>query len=370
MIDFNNAVYLSIYFIAIIYFVMLGCYMLSQRGNMISTHGELQAKHNMTHCVGVFMLIWALQCFIYLPSIFLYGYNETENGYDLCFLIVLMLNTPAQYAVMYAIVQKSVDLLRMITVLGLPYLILATWYAVVPLSISGRLPVYIATVLAAAEIVYLLLRYAREYNLYVQRVRSEYSETTNREIFWSWSCFMGFAFQAFLYLLYQYYWSPVIEYSYMAFSIGNAAYLCYCVSKQKPLDSDVVEDIPVTEVVDEKTEEKAYFSVIEQKLTRLCEENLLYLEPDLTREKLCLRLSIGRTYLSLYLRSRGLTYYQYINSLRVDYAVRLMQDNPDMSIREISELSGFRSQTTFRKVFQEVMGCLPSEVRLRKESTD
>lgn len=233
-----------------------------------------------------------------------------------------------------------------------------------PPNLSDRLPIYIATVLVVAYIAFLLIRYLREYRLYIQRLRSEYSETSGREITWAWSCFIGFAFQTLLFLIYQHHWSAPLEYFYMAFSIINATYLCYCTIRQKPLDTDVVEEVVETDAPKaEQREEKEFYAVIENKLEALCEKKQLFLEPDLTRETLCLRLAINRTYLAMYFRSRGLSFYQYINSLRVDYAVKLMQDNPDMPIREVSELSGFRSQTTFRKVFQEVMGCLPSEVK-------
>lgn len=366
----SNGIYLLLYFCVILFFVILGCYMLAQRDNILSTHGEQEAKRRMTNSVGFFMFVWALQCMVYLPSILRYGYEETQKGYDLCYLITVMLNTPSVFVVMHSILQKKLKALKWIGIIGLPFLALTTWHIITPAELSGRLPIYIAAVLVVIDMAYLFIRYISEYRIYIQRIKTEYSEISGREITWAWSCFAGFALQSLLYIVYQFYWSVVVEYVYMAFSIINATYLCYCVSHQKTLDSDVVEEkVAGNDAMEEKSEPKAeeeqkeFYSVIEEKLEALCEGKMLYLEPDLTRESLCLRLSIGRTYLSMYLRSRGLTFYQYINSLRVDYAVKLMHDNPDMPIREVCELSGFRSQTTFRKVFQEVMGCLPSEIK-------
>lgn len=40
MNDFNNALYIVIYFALIIYFVMIGCFMLSLRKDPFTTHGE------------------------------------------------------------------------------------------------------------------------------------------------------------------------------------------------------------------------------------------------------------------------------------------------------------------------------------------
>lgn len=365
----NNGTYLMCYFIIILYFVMLGCYMLGQRENLISTHGEQQSKRRMTQSVGIFMLIWAFQCILYLPSILDYGYDIKQQGYDTCFLLTVTLNTPAVFVVMFATIQKKVNTVRWIALIGLPFVTLTAWHIVMPAEQSGRLPIHIAAVLVIADMTYLCLRYIREYKIYVQRLLTEYSEISGREIAWAWSCFAGFALQALLYVTYQFFWSTTVEYLYMGFSILNATYLCHCTCRQKTLDTDIVEDTLLSDVQmkDKNTEEeKAFYSIVEQKLQVLCEAKYLYLEPDLTRESLCLRLSIGRTYLSLYLRSRGLTFYQYINSLRVDYAVKLMQENSDMSIKDVCKYSGFRSQTTFRKVFEEVMGCLPSEVKMKE----
>lgn len=363
---FINNIILIIYVLTIIYYVVLGCYMLAQRGNAISTRGEMAVKQRMTRSVGVFMLLGASSWLIYLPTML--QSNELWNvSYSTCFIFSMMMITPALFVVMHAIVQKQVNTMRWVCVVGAPFFILLILHLL--FAIDGPYNPFnvLTVVIHLACVAFLFVRYASEYRDYVNRIRSEYSETTDREIFWAWSCFSGFALQSVIFILYCIFWMPMLDIAYWAVSVLNAAYLCYCTCRQKPLDYDIVEDTvadassPATER--DKSEEKAFYAVIEQKLESLCEGKLLFLEPDLTRETLCLRLSIGRTYLSMYFHSRGLTFYQYVNTLRVEYAVRLMQENPGMSIREVSELSGFRSQTTFRKMFQEVMGCLPSEIK-------
>lgn len=368
MTNINEALYFFFYNITILYFVVLGCYMLAQQGNPISTHGELISKRRMTRSVGIFMLIWALQCLIYLPAILIHGYNETLLTYDLCFLVTVMLNTPAVFVVMHAIVQKRTNTLQWVGGVALPFILLTAWHVIAPHNDYSRLPIYIAALLVVAFNLFLVVRYVSQYRLYVQRLKSEYSETTSRQILWSWSCFAGFVIQAFIYVVYQVHWSEALEYIYMGFSVLNATYLCYCTCRQRPIDEDVVEEAIVSEPAEEQKDANVIYDLIEQKLVSLCEAKYLFLDPELTRETLCLRLSINHTYLSMYFRDRGITFYQYVNSLRVDYAVKLMQDNPHMPIRKVSELSGFRSQTTFRKVFQEVMGCLPSEVKVSPKS--
>lgn len=370
---FTNNTFIFIYVLTIIYFVVLGCIMLAQRGNPIYTHGEQSIKLRMTRSVGIFMFVWAFDYLIYLPD-FLDNSDMIAKFDDVFFIITMIIETPALYMVMHAIVQKRVSIMKWTVATTLPFLLLMLWQLFIPLGVSDRLPYHLASVFNILFVIFLLLKYAKEYSVYVERIKSEYSEISGREIFWSWSCFVGFALQVILFLLYIYMYVPMSEYLYWLLSIINAAYLCYCTYKQRPLDIDVVEEtIEVEEphniTPEAKNEEKAFYGIIEQKLDSLCEDKLLFLEPDLTRETLCRRLSISSTYLKLYFHSRGLSFYQYINTLRVEYAYKLMQDNPDMSIREISEHSGFRSQTTFRKMFVEVMGCLPSEIKSKKDAS-
>ena len=355
-------IYFCFYIAVALYLVILGCFMLTRRKNPCSTHGEIVVKQRMTCTVGVLMLVWATAWLIYLPAM-LHGCGKDHPVYELLFLTALLLDTPMIYQVMLAIVQRKSDVVRETGVIVLPFLILTAWYIVMPEGGNTRLPCHIAAILSISLIIFFLVRYVSEYRLYIQRVRSEYSETSGREIIWSWSCFAGFAIQLMIFVLYSYLWTPWLEIVYMVLIVVNATYLCHCTYKQKPIDYDVVDDVKPDPSKEVKIEEKAFYALIEQRLESLCEKKLLFLEPDLTRETLCLRLNIGRTYLGMYLHSRGLTFYQYINTLRVEYAIKLMEENPEMPIREVSELSGFRSQTTFRKVFKEVMGCLPSEIR-------
>lgn len=371
--SYANIVYLSLYFLVILYYVLLGCWMFAYKDNPISTRGELEAKRRMTKCVGGFMLLWAFGYYICLPSL-LSAFDITHPSYKICFLIIIALNTPAIYVVMRVILQRWENTMRNACALCLPYLLIGAWFLF--FDWDSMMPVKAAAVLSVACVIGFIVKYAKDYRTYIHRLQSEYSETTGREIFWSCWCFLGLALQLFVYVWYVLSWNNILDIIYICLSIFNAAFICYCTRQQKAMDNDIVdEDMEKsvkTETQDtankEKTGEKAFYGIIEHKLQSLCEKNHLFLEPDLTRETLCLRLSIGRTYLSLYLHSRGLTFYQYINTLRVEYAIKLMNENPEMSVRKISELSGFRSQTTFRKVFQEVMGCLPSELNSKKNS--
>lgn len=361
MANINYVTYLVCYILAIILFVVLGCYMLAQRGNVMSTHGELVAKLRMTRTMGITMFVWAFGTFLYLPPM-LYGCANEHIIYRVLFLVTLMMTTPTVFIDMFAVVQRKVNILNWVCALGSPFLMLAVWCFLDP---ENDMPLRIGGTLSIASIVFLLVRFVSEYRMYVRRIKSEYSEITHREILWSWVCFSGLAVQGIILVVYQMLWSPTLECIYVVLSVINALALCFCTCHQVTIDLDVVEEeeAKAAKTDDDRQKEHAFYATIEEKLEMHCEGKLLYLDPDLTREQLCHRLTIGNTYLKMYFHSRGLTFYQYINTLRVEYAYRLMMSNPDLSIGEVSQQSGFRSQTTFRKVFKDIMGCLPSEMR-------
>lgn len=356
----DYAIYCMLNVITMIYFVVLGCVMLTRRGDLLSTRGEQVAKLRMTRTVGATMLVLALEYFVSLPP-FLLGFPVDHPCYKVLFSINLLLFILMCYHVMFAVVQRRTYLLRWTCGLSLPFVLLATYQII---ERESLIPTYIGIALGLTAFVFLPILFAGEYRRYVRRLRSEYSDTTSRDILWSWIVFFSLSAQGVLYIVYvTLWWEPVWEFVYITISMLNAAALCYCTCRQRTLDQDVVPEDENENENPNADEEKAFYADIEQKLHTLCEAKMLYLNPDITLETLSLRLAINRTYLSMYFRSRNMSYYQYINTLRAEYAFRLMQDNPHLSIREVSEQSGFRSQTTFRKVFQEVMGCLPSEMR-------
>lgn len=116
-------------------------------------------------------------------------------------------------------------------------------------------------------------------------------------------------------------------------------------------------------IADDDPRQKVY-AVIRHKLAIVCENENLFLDPDLTREMLCSAIKVNRTYLSEYLRSEGMTYYNYINGLRIHYAVQLLRSNPELPLLDVSYRSGYSNPATFRRAFREIMGCLPSEYQV------
>ncbi|MBQ8158690.1 MAG: helix-turn-helix transcriptional regulator [Prevotella sp.] len=104
-------------------------------------------------------------------------------------------------------------------------------------------------------------------------------------------------------------------------------------------------------------------------LTRLMEEERSYLNPDITVSELALKIGTNRTYLSEYFSTDlGMTFYDYINRLRIKHSVLpMMKSGDNYSLDYIAKQSGFKSISTFRRSFLKFTGKLPSEY-LRDES--
>ena len=92
-----------------------------------------------------------------------------------------------------------------------------------------------------------------------------------------------------------------------------------------------------------------------------------YLRGDLRLTDLQRIFPISRSYLSqLFNRELGQSFSDYVNQFRIEESKRLMDAEPNASIQEIAERSGFHSISTFRRAFQKCTGTIPSEYKNNK----
>ena len=81
-----------------------------------------------------------------------------------------------------------------------------------------------------------------------------------------------------------------------------------------------------------------------------------YSLPDLARA-----MFVNKSYLSKTInRCSGKNFRQYVNYYRVIYAVDLFRNNMSLRVSELSNLSGFHTETSFLESFKAVMGEPPS----------
>lgn len=102
---------------------------------------------------------------------------------------------------------------------------------------------------------------------------------------------------------------------------------------------------------------------------RLClmmERDRIYANSQIHRESVAEALGTNRTYLSQIIKEKGgMSYVQFINSYRINDAIRILSDSSQINypLKQICSDLGFNSTATFYKLFQQAVGITPSVYR-------
>lgn len=124
-------------------------------------------------------------------------------------------------------------------------------------------------------------------------------------------------------------------------------------------NSFACEKYSVSSLTDDKKED------LFQRIEALMNDEQLFRDPHLTKEKMADKLGTNRTYLSQVINEKTtLNVTQYINNFRIDEAVRQLSDaRDDTPLKSLAGELGFNSTSTFYKVFQSSVGMTPAHYR-------
>lgn len=91
----------------------------------------------------------------------------------------------------------------------------------------------------------------------------------------------------------------------------------------------------------------------------------VYTDNDITKDKVARLIGTNRTYLSRIINDHyGMTFTQFINSLRIKEAIRILSDtDDDTPLKAISHQLGFNSMSTFYSRFAAETGMTPATYR-------
>ena len=107
---------------------------------------------------------------------------------------------------------------------------------------------------------------------------------------------------------------------------------------------------------------------LSENLRQLVETERIYLQPNLKLEDLAMRLNTNRAYIYNVINGdMGMSFSEYINRKRIDYAVRLIDQNPNTLLADVAAMSGFSSTSAFYRNFKTYKHCSPSEYQLKKK---
>lgn len=101
------------------------------------------------------------------------------------------------------------------------------------------------------------------------------------------------------------------------------------------------------------------------RLNILMKEEKPFTDSGITRKSLADRLGTNEVYLADAIRENfdGLTYLDYINHLRLDYACQLLIDNRNFTLDAIADEAGFGSSATFFRLFKKEYAMSPGDFK-------
>ena len=223
-------------------------------------------------------------------------------------------------------------------------------------TINDILSCYLLVYLIAFSVFYVIavVQYSR-------KLKNEFSDLEHRDVWWSLVVFGLTHLSKVVYPLFENSSSYVPLYIYFSVNLLASFALLYYVGQFKP-SAEVLEkeeELPAQK----ETSESDVDDWLGQKLKEKCEDGRMYLDPTLSMSVLCEAIGTNREYLRMYFMVHGTNYYDYINGLRIEEAVRLMQQNGGINISDLSERCGFSSESTLRRAVQKAKGISLSEYR-------
>lgn len=155
---------------------------------------------------------------------------------------------------------------------------------------------------------------------------------------------------------------PSVTHSLFLFFIGYVGF------HQTFSIADFTNDLNNADKTDESENENSALSqtISKVQLNQLLEEKGLFKNPELRISDIALMLGTNRTYISRIINeTMQINFCDWVNSYRITHAKKLMKSpySNDLTLSEISEKSGFKSVSTFYRLFKEKEGIPPGEYR-------
>ena len=222
-----------------------------------------------------------------------------------------------------------------------------------------------------AEVVFFIGWYIRAAIAYHRFLADNYADLEHKEVTWSWIILssMFFSLINYLLMLFQSDMQICVALSYI-FHLADILFIgiiVWYIDHQQvlePLTAEAgVEKLPKEQeaetdetahtLTDQTTREDIIIARTGALLRKHCEETQLYLQHDLSLKTVAQECNTNRTYLSRYFASQGLTYYTYINKLRIEhfqslYRQALKEKSTSFTLQQLSKDSGFLSYNTLR----------------------
>lgn len=153
---------------------------------------------------------------------------------------------------------------------------------------------------------------------------------------------------------------PSLTFSTLLFLLGYAGHRQNFTIENMMLET-ANEPMPTSMDEPQTEEEKAdRIERIKKEITEVVEKERMFLLQDLKINDIANLLHTNRDYIYQAVNVRmGMSFSEYINRLRVDFAAQLMDENSKMPANELALRSGFSSVASFYRNFKLYKGCPP-----------
>lgn len=314
------------------------------------------------------LLLWGV---VGLRNIFLLAFNLDFSAWagDVTY-IVEMLTVPITVAFLIEFVcPQSITSRNMFFIL-LPYMLLLFLMIFIPRT-------KILIVMFAVSIVYTIISFSAvvvTIPRYENWFRNNFSNTENMNVIWMWLILLLFNLMFILWIVSVFCYNIVYEVIFNI--IKPICWMCifyFTYRQQKEFSyireqNEILSENNVIAVV-EDDDSANHFIGFDIRLKKAFVEPKLFLNKSLTITELAQELNTNRTYLSYYFNKvLHVTFYDFVNEYRLEYASQLLLSSPDLSIEEVGEMSGFNSLSTFRRSFNKYFDCNPKEYRKNNET--
>ena len=184
-------------------------------------------------------------------------------------------------------------------------------------------------------------------------------------------CYLGYVVSFASYFILKHFEFFNIEYDYMiGFSmiafVGGTAYFSF-------IQPDVFNGTRIQKLVPfvkyQRTGLTKEQSVeLKFQVLKLMQTEELYLDCDLRLEVLAKKLDLARHHTSQIINEHfDLSFFDFINKYRVEYAKKLLMEDLDLSITEVLYSSGFNNRDSFYKAFKKFVGLTPTKFRASRD---
>ena len=241
---------------------------------------------------------------------------------------------------------------RRVCTLLIPFALFIGWYAYCPQQTVVLLYTCFISIWALIGVGIGAVKAHR----YIRYLRANYSNIDEIDVSWLNYVFWFFVVSQLLWLASSLMKSIVMDMLYYVSFVLMWEVVLRKSFNHKPISMEKEEKVDMGEV-----REYAFAG----KLEKIVADRKLYLNAGLTLSELANEVGTNRTYLSDYfVRVKGTTFYDYINTLRIECSsIPMLQEHPEYTLEYIARASGFKSLSTFRRAFYKNKQLTPSQFR-------